>query len=92
MRSAAPRGTNDLLLIRRLALQTAAAKGEKEKRVLMERAEASVFFPKAGVFRAQSAAFLCSFFFFPFKKKATIRFCLGQNRIVWHSMRHARFV
>lgn len=46
MRSAAPRGTNDLLLIRRLALQAAASKAEKEKRVLMERAESSVFFPQ----------------------------------------------
>lgn len=72
MRSAAPRGTNDLLLVRRLALQTAAAKAEKETRVLMERAESSVFcfFSKAGVFRAQSAAFLsAAFFIFLLKKE-----------------------
>lgn len=66
MRSAAARGTNDLLLIRRLALQTAAAKAEKEKRVLMERAESSVFFfprPESSERRAPrfSVAFLFSF-------------------------------
>lgn len=70
MQSAVAGSTNDLLLIRRVALQM-AAKRDKEKRVLMEQAESFIsFFFQGQSVQSADCCVSSSLFFSPsFKRK-----------------------